>query len=432
MVTSLTSPYARWLFLLVVLLVAGTLAFAAGKLWLADHWSQSSDSKDWPRATRLEPGNADYWYRLGRFRHWDFQGADLPQAISHYQRAIQINPRSASYWMDLAAAYEMAGDSNQAQQAFQKALSAYPISAEVAWNYGNFLLRQEQFPEGFAQIHRALTVDPRLLYPAVLVAWQATGDVERILAEVVPPQSRSYFEALDCFLSLRELDPALAVWHRVVALKRSFPIQRAFPLLEQLIQQSRVPDAQHVWQQALSVAGWKTSGPANPSLVWDGGFESELLNGGFGWRELPITGADVDFDTGTDHSGARSLRVTFDGTANLDFQHLVQFVPVEPRSRYRFSAFLRTEGISTDSGIRFLIRNVYPPTEAFVLTPDLVGTQPWSLQEAEFTTGPETRLVLIAVRRVPSRKLDNKLQGTVWVDDVSLVPVREKSVRPSP
>jgi hypothetical protein len=32
-------------------------------------------------------------------------------------------------------------------------------------------------------------------------------------------------------------------------------------------------------------------------------------------------------------------------------------------------------------------------------------------------------LLIIALRRVPSWKFDNKLRGTVWVDDVSLVPV---------
>jgi hypothetical protein len=61
------------------------------------------------------------------------------------------------------------------------------------------------------------------------------------------------------------------------------------------------------------------------------------------------------------------------------------------------------------------------------LTPGLTGTHPWSLVDAELTTGPETRVLAIVLRRVPSRKFDNKLQGTVWVDDVSLTSLEPAS-----
>jgi hypothetical protein len=61
------------------------------------------------------------------------------------------------------------------------------------------------------------------------------------------------------------------------------------------------------------------------------------------------------------------------------------------------------------------------------LTRDLTGTHPWSLIDAELTTGPETHLLAIVLRRIPSRKFDNKLQGTVWVDDVSLTLLESAS-----
>lgn len=147
------------------------------------------------------------------------------------------------------------------------------------------------------------------------------------------------------------------------------------------------------------------------------------MRGGFGWRQHRIAGATFDFDTTTYQSGARSLQIRFDGTANRDFQHLVQYVPVRPRNRYRFTAFLRTEGISTDSGIRFRIFDPKRRAALDILTPGLVGSEPWVLQEAEIATGSETRLLAIALRRLPSRKFDNKLRGTAWLDDVSLTAV---------
>jgi len=97
-------------------------------------------------------------------------------------------------------------------------------------------------------------------------------------------------------------------------------------------------------------------------------------------------------------------------------------VLVAPGTRYRFRGFLRTDHISTDSGMRFEIRDPRRPQDLDVLTPNETGTEPWTLEEVEFTTGPQTHLIQILLRRLPSARLDNKLKGTVWVDDVAVFP----------
>ena len=429
---STPSAWARWLVLFVVILVAGALTFASGKFWLAEHWDHSSNPQNWARAAKLEPGNGAYWYHLGRFRQLDFAQADLQQAIEYYRRALAIDPRSADYWMDLGSSYEMAGDLAAARQSFLRARSVYPISAEVAWRYGNFLSRQGELDEAFAEIRRAVAGDPRLVTLAVSRCWRTSRDIERILQQALPAESDVYLSAVDLLASEHEADAALVVWQRLMALRSSFALKRAFPLLDELTVQRRIEEARRVWQQALESAGLTGHGFPGESLVWDGGFEGEFSNGGFGWRQQDVAGADFDFDSETRHSGARALRVTFDGTANLDFYHLFQFVPVEPRTRYHFTTWLRPQGISTDSGIRFAIFDSPNAAALHLLTSDLVGTEDWVLLEADFTTGPETRLVEIALRRLPSRKFDNQIRGTVWVDDVSLNRVSQEAAPRSP
>ena len=101
------------------------------------------------RAARWEPANAENWYRLGRYRQLDFENSDLPQAISYYRRATAVDPEPARYWLDLAEAYETVGSTAQAEDAFRKAQQVYPISADVAWRLGNFLLRQGREEEAF-------------------------------------------------------------------------------------------------------------------------------------------------------------------------------------------------------------------------------------------------------------------------------------------
>ncbi len=432
METRFVKPGRRWVFLIGVLLGATTLTVLAGRNWVAEEWALSSQPDNWLRATRLEPGNAEYWFRLGRYRQMDFEHSDLPLAITYYHRAVAIDPHSATYWMNLASAYEMVGDLAEAQKAFAAAELAYPISREVAWRYGNFLLRHGDLSEGFFEIRRAIATDFQLAGAAVIGCLRVSGNIERVLDEAIPAHADVYLEALDSLVAEREIDAALAVWRRLAELHPSFEMGRAFTLLDTLIGQDRIEEAQRVWQQALKFAGQRAGLSSGGSLVWDGGFEGNLVNGGFGWRQLLVAEASFQLDTSTFHSGSRSLRISFDGGSNLDFSHLVQYVPVEPGTRYRFAAYLRTEEISTDSGMRFRISDPHHTGVVDLLTQDLVGTHPWSLLETEVTTGPQTRILAIWLRRLPSRKFDNKLRGTVWIDDVSLTPVLQEAGRPSP
>ncbi len=426
------NPSWRWLFFLATLLVAATLAFLSGKNWMAENRAQSSQPEDWLRAAQLESGNADHWYRLGHYRQLDFERMDPALAVSYYRRALAIDPRSAMFWLDLAGAYEMTGDFAQAREAFEKAKSAYPISAEAAWRYGNFLLRQGQISEAFAQIRRAVTTDPKLAPLAISRCWRSTRDIEGILDQALPAQTRVYLPALDFLVEEREANAALAVWKRLLALHSPFELLRAFPLLDEMIRQDRIADAKRVWQEALQAAGWSQPELVPGSLVWDGGFEGQFANGGFGWRQREVDSASFEFDTETHHAGARALRVTFDGTANVDLEYPKQYVLVEPSRRYRLAAYLRTEGITTNSGIRLMIRDPKFPGDLNILTPNVVGSQPWTLEEVDFVTGRSTHLVEIALRRVPSEKFDNKIQGTVWIDEVSLVPLPQEGPRRTP
>jgi hypothetical protein len=162
------------------------------------------------------------------------------------------------------------------------------------------------------------------------------------------------------------------------------------------------------------------------SLLWNGNFEQELLNGGLAWRFRPVAGAALSFDGRVAHSQSRSLRVVFDGTHNVDFQQPWQYVVVEPNTRYRLSAYFRTENLTTSSDVRLEIQETHFG-DVLQAIPRLAGTQYWAPREAEFTTAADTRLVRVVLRRRPSQKLDNKISGTIWMDDVSLVPVVESS-----
>src|SRR5580692_11656044 len=167
------NPATRWAAAVIAIVAAFWFCYAGGKHALASHYAASPNPENWKRATRIEPDNAEIWYRLGRYRQLDFDNADIPLSISYYRRAVQLNPKSPYYKLDLAGALEMSGQDAEAESYFRGAQENYPLSAEVSWRYGNYLLREQRLPEAYAQMRRAVSVDAKLLPAAVSRAWRS-------------------------------------------------------------------------------------------------------------------------------------------------------------------------------------------------------------------------------------------------------------------
>ena len=391
---------------------------------LAAHYADSSNPQDWVRAAQLEPGNAAHWYRLGRYHQFDFEQTDLPLAISYYRLALKLNPRSPYYKLDLAGALEMSGQDGEAESYFRAAQQDFPISSEISWKYGNFLLRQERLPEAYEEIHRAAEVSPSLIPIVVSRVWRSNADVHALLDQVLPDTVGADRAALTYLSQEQEALAALVVWNRLWSRKSAVDSKSLLELLDMLLKQERYADAETVWRQAMSLPGGPPPALDGNSLVYDGGFEKNITGGGFGWQQTDVPGAMFDFDADNKHSGERSARISFDGTQNLTYAYLFQQMLVTPGTHYHFRGYLRTENISTESGVRFEIFDPQAQKTLDVLTPIEKGTQPWTLEEADFTPGPRTHLVQVRVFRAPSQRFDNKINGTVWVDDLAVIPAR--------
>lgn len=372
----------------------------------------------------LEPGDADYWTHLGLYKQWGADDSGNHRAIYYLQRATRTNPRSAELWADLAGADQASGNTAGALEAYREAQRNYPISSKVAWEYGSFLVYNRNFSQGYAEIKRALLVNPGLAPSAVSECWRVNPDITSILDRVLPAQANYYRAAMDFFLSRHLLEPAVAVWNRQLTLGRPTEMAQAVLLVNALIDHNLMPGAERTWQQALKATHWPQDRTNRDSLIFNGGFEHEITNGGFGWRENLTSDVRFGVDRYVVHSGSAALRIDFEGKTNVNFQNLFQLVPAEPRKRYRFSAYVRTQKLSTDQGVRFKLFDPRHPSDVHILTPNLTGTNSWTLVRSDVETGSNTNLLEIELTRSPSWKFDNKIHGTVWVDDISLAPIQ--------
>lgn len=427
MVLRLSSSVARATLFFVAAVLAAALGYSSTRNALAAHYGGLETRAGQERAAQLEPGNPENWFLLGRYWQYNLEEPDAKRAIAAYRNALALDPHSANTWLDLAASYESEGDAAAARAAFQNAKRVYPISAEVAWRYGNFLLRQNEIPAAFAEIRQSVAVDPKRAGEAVSRSWRLDPDINSIIENVLPPTAPIYLDAIRELDADAAMDPALTVWDKLRSLQPPprIDLLQVIPFTDSLIQAHRIEDAHRVWMQAVTLANPIPSpNDAAGSLIWDGGFETGVSGGAFSWIYAPSSlGVQTSFDAKEKHSGERSLRLIFDGRRNVDFSGICHIAFVEPGASYRFSAWVHTQALTTDQGVRFRLEWTENAHNASVETPDMHGTQPWTEVSIPWTaTGDTSRQVRVCISRKPSDDFGSRIHGSAWIDDVALTP----------
>src|SRR5467141_5094669 len=334
-------------------ILGATLAYLSIRNARADYYANLATRAGYETAARLEPENAVNWYLLGRYWQYTLDEPDARRAILNYRHALSLNPHSAATWLDLAAAYESEGDIQDARAAFLQAKLAYPLSADVSWRYGNFLLRQDQVPQAFAEIRRAAYADPKRSAEAFSRCWRVDPDVESVLGNVIPPDRAAYLDVIRELAAADQLAAALVVWQRLVSLHPRMSPADVISFADFLIQKGHFDDAHRIWQEAFKLSDVVTGDPPG-SVLWDGGFESNVRGGGFAWAfPAPSPGVQTVLDRLQKHTGKQSLRLFFDGKRNTNYDGVCTNAEVRPETTYRFSAWVRTQAMTSDEGVRF-------------------------------------------------------------------------------
>ena len=423
MILRLSSNAERRVLLAVSFAAAFALSYFSIRNAFAAHYADLETAEGYERAVRLEPTDFQNWYLLGRYWQYNIEDPDTSRAIRAYLAALSANPASWEAWLDLATAYESEAKIDAARDAFLHAKKVYPLSAEVSWRYGNFLLRQGELDPAFSQMRLAVQADPKRAAEAFSRALHAGSDVETILDRVLPPIPGAYLQVIWDQTTDRHTDNALKVWNRLPPLHPRLSLNDSFDLVGALMAEKRIGEASRVWDQAVQFAGLADLESPPGSLLWDGGFESNIFGGGFSWTFSPgVRGVQVGIDAHEKHSGNRSLRLTFDGNSNINYWGACHYVPVEPSTPYLFSAWLKTRTLTTDQGLRFQLRSLNSQFPATANTSDVHGTAPWTRIEMPWTSAKDVHELQVCLVRLPSEQDDNKIQGAVWVDDVALVP----------
>jgi tetratricopeptide (TPR) repeat protein len=396
-----------------------------GKAYLANVLARTPTVSNLERALKLDPANAELHVELGRLYEYDPVAVQPEKAEAHFRRAAQIAPEDPQPWLELAAALEFQGKVAGAEACLRRVDVLAPNLPAYQWPIANFYLLQGNTDEAFRHFRVVLAGTSDYDQNVFGIAWRAINDPAKILQELIPHQVSTEISYLDFLIVQHHLDQGQAVWERIASEGETFSPDQISPYIDSLLIARHPDEAYKVWTDLQKKELIRSSSsPPEGNLIYNGDFEDELLNTGFAWRILPVQDVYVGLETFTYHSPSHAVLVQFSGKENLQYQHLSQYVKVSPGQSYRLQAFMKTEGITTDSGPRLEAVDPYDPKALDKITDDLTGTSNgWVPLILDFSTGPETGVILVRLLRLPSHKLDNLIAGKVWLDDVQLTPL---------
>jgi tetratricopeptide (TPR) repeat protein len=395
-----------------------TYVLLAGRLFAGSLFGERVELASLQRAIRLDPWNADYRNHLGRF--YALVARDPAEAIEPFRAAVQLDWHAARYWFDLASAYQVLGDIPNQTQALEHAIQADPTTPDVAWEAANFYLVQGDEEKALREFRVVLQNEPTLADPAIQFCWRINPDVDVLLRDVVPPRWEAYQAFLNLLMLKQETASTAKVWAAMMATPQTFELRYALDYLQYLLNHKDVDQARLVWQQAAPRYGLSAYVPSGRNLVVNGDFSLDVLNGGFDWQYEKQQSVTLTLDPSDFHGGHRSLLITFDGPGVTD-AGIRQFIAVQPNTSYDFSAYYKNGEIEGAGAPHFTIQDAYT-REVLYDSDELKEAGFWKSATGEFTTGAETKLVILHVRRLPE---GSPIRGKLWVDDFRLTPKRD-------
>ncbi len=386
--------------------------------------------KNLTRAVALWPANPEFHYRLSTLAYSLVGHQDLPEAQRQAQLATKLGPHWVRYWGQLAWASDSSGDSQCADNAIERIRRLAPMDPEAVALTANYYLLSNRPTQALDQFRHLLQIAPgygKDVFRICDSAGYPTAQLEQTFIDAGPPVVIAYISYL---AGHGKMDSAQQVWNDLVkrAGSANFPLTMDLvaPYVDRLLQLGNGQEIENVRLDLEKLRILPDDKNAVGNLVFNGDFEQQPSNQGLDWRKSEARYPIVNFAAGHAHSGKRSMRVDFTVARNETYLLAYQFLPLQPDTHYRLSAYVRSDGITSESGPRLHIYDPLCQSCLDATSESTVGTTPWHEITLEFSTGPTTHLGRLEVERLPGRIFPRDITGTFWLDDVSLKPQPDK------
>lgn len=390
----LSKPFTGWLFL--------------GK----------ADEKGLLAAARHDSTNASYPFLLGRYYLMNLHSPDYKKAIDQYRTSIYLSPLQAGAWAELSKAYQADGQTAQSQESFERAVKLSPNNADLMWEAGTYWLINNRPDLAVAALKRYILLVPARQDEVYDLGWKLRLDNHTILQDLLPDSFEYRSRYLSYLINASHVTEARETWKSIDI--HNLDKDLFIKYINFLIAHNLYEEAWKIWGEITGqIEGMGAYD--EKTMIWNPGFEQEILNGGFDWKISEIAGVNVFIDDAIRMSGTRSLGFSFDGQHNPDITIARQVVMAKPSSPYSLRGYVKTDSLTTTNGV-FLIVTGHNCSNFHKRSEVLTGSNFWKELSVEFEVPSDCGAVIVAVRREKSNKFDNKIEGTAWIDGMTLKP----------
>ncbi len=408
----LPSRHHKAILLAGCLLVLSPLLVSAVRNELAE---RAAARQDFESAIRYQPGNADFYYLRGL--QLSYVQTDWSAAEKNLRKAVELNPRAASYWLALANIYELLDVAEPRAAALAEALKVEPQRPGVAWAAGLYRIADGDVDGGLDLLERVIAHDTSRRADALSLAWRATHDVNKVLPRLGNDPNLC-LEFIGVLESGDAAEPAAVAWRRMLGLQKPFALKPALDYVDYLA--DRNPAQARLAWDAIAERNEELLPYQHKdgNLLVNGGFDLDVLNTGLDWHfRLPGNGISLELDPTQFNAGRRSLLIRFPLSSLAAGQDagVTQVVPVEPNRKYVFSGFFRGS-IEGASGPRVTVVDA-ANNAVLAQTDDLREATAWRQESHAFQTGASTHAVVVKVLAVPAA---NEFRGDFWLDSLQL------------
>jgi hypothetical protein len=331
-----------------------------------------------------------------------------------YEFLVRRDPASASRWCDLGQALLALKRNEEAQNAFQRAHDLAPHVPAVLMRVANAQFQLSK-PQAAVPYMKAVLDSVRDYDNAIFSSYDRIGlNVDEVLRSGLPDSAQpSYLRYL---METNQSAGASIVWKRIVQ-RGSVAQQVAASYTNYLLAQGEGEMAARAW--ASTAVHSFTAG----SELYNGSFETEPSGSMLDWSVRPLEGATISRDTTVAVAGSASLRISFDGTRNVDFAHATEMVWLKAGT-YRLRGSIHTSEVTTDQGVGLRLFDPKHAGGLDVWTNAVGGTEGWKRVECQFQVPAGSPPLMVQVVRRASQRIENKIRGTAWVDDLRINPVQ--------
>jgi hypothetical protein len=277
----------------------------------------------------------------------------------------------------------------------------------------NLAFRQDNTQSALDRGNRVVELTPTYDNFVFSVYHRLGVSAEQVLQSGLPDSERAYQNYFRHVLRHQYLADAHRAWQTIVERQyQSVPLCARY--VDYLLAHDAYRESIDVWCRCQNL---QATGYGQTTHLFNGGFEQTFTGAAYDWKVRRGDGAAASRVSDPRGTGF-VLRIEFDGKKNVVFHHVEQSSFLAA-GRYRLTLTAKTDRVTTDQGVYLAISD-RRDHQRYARTDSLRGSSDWHKLSTEFTIPAGGASVRVSVCRDKSFRIDSKIRGIVWLDQLAL------------